>query len=181
MAAQSRWRRGGRISQGGGRAYAQAWRCEREPCLRRLLTRSLPFGSVLWENKRGVLKTVGSSMKVRGSGSHGGLWSKAVRADFCCGKVIAAPGLVMIVAFSPLCLTFCISTTAIVRIHENSTLEVLWEYQRGQPLFLLMLVFETKTSSPWSTQSLPCVLGKVTPLSESDPPGLAIHLPHRGL
>lgn len=33
-----------------------------------------------------------------------------------------------------------------------------------------MLAFETKTSSPCSTQSLPCVLGKVTPLSESEIP-----------
>lgn len=109
-------------------------------------------------------------MKVRGSGSQSGLWSKAVWAEFCCGKVIVAPGLVITMAFSPLCLTFCISTTAIVRIHENSALEVLWKCQWGQPLFLLMLIFETNESSPCSTQSLPFVLGKVTPLSESEIP-----------
>lgn len=45
---------------------------------------------------------------------------------------------------------------------ENPALEALWEYQRGQPLFLLVVFFETKLSSAGSIHRLPCDLGKVT-------------------
>lgn len=66
-------------------------------------------------------------------------------------------------AFSPLSLPFCISKAAIVRIHEDPTLEVLWEYLQSQPLFLLVLFFKMKIPSLCCTHNQPCDLRKVTP------------------
>lgn len=60
-------------------------------------------------------------------GSHGGLWSEAVWSDLSCGKVTPVTGLGMDYGFPSLSLTFRISKTTILGIHENPDLEVLWK------------------------------------------------------
>lgn len=77
-------------------------------------------------------------------------------AGFCCRTDwCAAPRLVRDYGF------LSSEPHSAVRIHDDAAWAVLWDYQWGQPLFLLMLFFETKTSCPCSTHSLPCDLGKV--------------------
>lgn len=93
-----------------------------------------------------------------------------MQLDLCCGKVIPSAGLMMDFDFLSLSLTLCICKMAIVRISETPDLEELWKAQWGLPLFLLMLFCETKTSSPCSSHSPLCDLGKVTPLSEPEIP-----------
>ena len=60
-------------------------------------------------------------------GSHGGLWSEATWSDLCCGKVTPVTVLGMDYGFPSLSLTSRISKTAILGIHENPDLEVLWK------------------------------------------------------